>query len=103
MTNQSLTSNATRLDELQAEQLRSSRGILQAQKIAERYIVKRQTLTNRKEECNKSIRDLGALPQDAYRKYTEEKQPEKASIGGSISLVLVAAYHSSLTAGQETA
>ena len=78
--NQSLASNSARLDELQAEQLKNSRGILQAQKTAERYIVKRQTLTNRKEECNKSIRDLGVLPGEAYQKYTKETQPEKVSI-----------------------
>ncbi|KAG7561878.1 hypothetical protein FFLO_02695 [Filobasidium floriforme] len=71
--NQSLAANAARLDELQTQQLQNSRGILQAQKTAERYIVKRQTLTNRQEECNKSIRDLGVLPEEAYKKYTDAR------------------------------
>jgi structural maintenance of chromosome 3 (chondroitin sulfate proteoglycan 6) len=71
--NQSLAANGARLDELQTQQLQNSRGILQAQKTAERYIVKRQTLTNRQEECNKSIRDLGVLPEEAYKKYTDAR------------------------------
>ena len=101
--NQSLVSNSARLDELQAEQLKNSRGILQAQKTAERYIVKRQTLTNRKEECSKSIRDLGVLPGEAYQKYTKETQPEKVSIQIGSRLPCAMLTVTRTAAGQEAA
>jgi structural maintenance of chromosome 3 (chondroitin sulfate proteoglycan 6) len=77
--NRNVAGNSTRLDKLQSEQLKNSRGILQAQKTAERYIIKRQTLLNRREECNKSVRDLGVLPEEAFHKYTNEAQVEKVS------------------------
>ena len=75
--NRNVAGNSTRLDKLQSEQLENSRGILQAQKKAERYIIKRQTLLSRREECNKSVRDLGVLPEEAFHKYTKEAQVEK--------------------------
>ena len=75
--NRNVAGNSTRLDKLQSEQLENSRGILQAQKKAERYIIKRQTLLSRREECNKSVRDLGVLPEEAFHKYTNEAQVEK--------------------------
>ncbi len=69
-----------RSDELNTLQLESSRGILKAQKAAERYVNKRQTLLQRKEECSKKIRDLGVLPEEAFAKYTDRSQkPEKVS------------------------
>lgn len=42
---------------------------MKVQKSAERYLIKRQTLQVRKEECNNAIRDLGVLPADAFTKY----------------------------------
>jgi hypothetical protein len=30
-------------------------------------------LNNRKDECNRNIRDLGVLPEEAFEKYTGEK------------------------------
>ena len=30
-------------------------------------------LMQRKEECNRDIRDLGVLPEEAFEKYTNEK------------------------------
>lgn len=73
-----IATNGSRLDELQAAQMENSRGILRAQKAVERYITKRQTLLTRKDECNKSIRDLGVLPDEAYTKYVDEPS-EKVS------------------------
>lgn len=75
--NQLLATNASKLEKLQSEQVENSRGILKAQKAAERYLAKRSTLLSRKEECNKSIRDLGVLPEEAYTKYTSESQTER--------------------------
>jgi structural maintenance of chromosome 3 (chondroitin sulfate proteoglycan 6) len=73
-----IATDATRLEELQTAQMENSRGILKAQKAVERYITKRQTLLTRKDECNKSIRDLGVLPEEAYTKYVKEPS-EKVS------------------------
>ncbi|KAF9066420.1 structural maintenance of chromosome protein 3 [Rhodocollybia butyracea] len=61
------------LDELQAQQLDDGRNISRQQKITERYLAKRQMLVSRKDECNRSIRDLGVLPEEAFEKYTSEK------------------------------
>lgn len=49
------------------------RGISKQQKSTERYLAKRQMLLNRKDECNRNIRDLGVLPEEAFEKYTNEK------------------------------
>lgn len=43
------------------------------QKNTERYLAKRNMLMNRKDETNRSIRDLGVLPEEAFEKYTNEK------------------------------
>ena len=43
------------------------------QKSTERYLAKRQLLTTRRDECNKNIRDLGVLPEEAFEKYTNVK------------------------------
>lgn len=74
-----ISTNAARLEELQAAQMENSRGILKAQKAVERYITKRQTLLTRKDECNKSIRDLGVLPEEAYTKYVKQSSEKVSS------------------------
>ena len=43
------------------------------QKNTERYRAKRNLLLGRKEECNRNIRDLGVLPEEAFEKYTSDK------------------------------
>jgi chromatin segregation and condensation protein Rec8/ScpA/Scc1 (kleisin family) len=43
------------------------------QKLAERYLAKRQMFSARKEVCSRSIRDLGVLPEEAFEKYTKDK------------------------------
>jgi structural maintenance of chromosome 3 (chondroitin sulfate proteoglycan 6) len=71
---------ASELQELQAalekvlnQQAEDSRSITRQQKTTERYLAKRQMLVGRKDECNRSIRDLGVLPEEAFEKYTNEK------------------------------
>ena len=66
------------LEETQNEQLENTRAIMRVQKNAERYLIKRQTLINRKDECNIAIRDLGVLPEEAFSKYTDLR-PDKVS------------------------
>jgi chaperonin cofactor prefoldin len=64
---------AKQLEAVQTQQAEDSRGISRQQKNAERYIAKKQMLASRKDECSKSIRDLGVLPEEAYGKYTKVK------------------------------
>lgn len=63
----------TKLETLQNQQSEDSRGISRQQKNTERYLAKKQMLLNRKDDCNRSIRDLGVLPEEAFEKYTNEK------------------------------
>jgi structural maintenance of chromosome 3 (chondroitin sulfate proteoglycan 6) len=67
------------IKELQDAQLGNSRSILKSQKNAERLLTKRATLTARKEECSKNIRDLGILPEEAYHKYINTKSDKVGS------------------------
>lgn len=48
------------------QQAEDGRTIQKQQKTVERYLAKRQVLTARKDECNKNIRDLGVLPEEAF-------------------------------------
>lgn len=61
------------LEKIQTQQAEDSRSITKQQKNTERYLAKRQMLIGRKDECNRSIRDLGVLPEEAFEKYTNEK------------------------------
>ncbi|PPR05869.1 hypothetical protein CVT24_006623 [Panaeolus cyanescens] len=62
-----------KLEKIQGQQTEDSRAMSKQQKTAERYIAKRQMLLTRKDECNRSIRDLGVLPEEAFEKYVNEK------------------------------
>lgn len=61
------------LERLQNQQAEDDRGVSKQQKNTERYLAKRNMLVNRKDECNRNIRDLGVLPEEAFEKYTNEK------------------------------
>lgn len=50
------------------------RSIAKQQKNVERYLHKRQVLMQRKEECQKSIRDLGVLPEEAFRENNDSTE-----------------------------
>ncbi|GAA6010091.1 hypothetical protein JCM11491_005863 [Sporobolomyces phaffii] len=50
----------------ETQQLDDQRTIARQQKNVERYLAKRQILIQRKDECNKNIRDLGVLPEEAF-------------------------------------
>lgn len=67
---QELRSN---LEKAQNQQSEDSRSVTKLQKNTERYLAKKQMLVGRKEECNRNIRDLGVLPEEAFEKYTNEK------------------------------
>ena len=61
------------MEKIHSQQTEDSRSISKQQKTTERYLAKRQMLTSRKDECNRSIRDLGVLPEEAFEKYVNEK------------------------------
>ncbi|KZT00849.1 structural maintenance of chromosome protein 3 [Laetiporus sulphureus 93-53] len=71
--NAQLQEQRTSLENLQNQQTEDGRGISKQQKNTERYLAKKQMLLNRKDECNRNIRDLGVLPEEAFEKYTNEK------------------------------
>ncbi|GAA5946350.1 hypothetical protein JCM10213_006535, partial [Rhodosporidiobolus nylandii] len=53
-------------DKREGQQADDQRSIARQQKNVERYLAKRQVLLQRKDECNKNIRDLGVLPEEAF-------------------------------------
>ncbi|KAF8305004.1 RecF/RecN/SMC protein [Clavulina sp. PMI_390] len=61
------------LEQLQTAQAEDTRGMAKQQKSTERYLAKRELLTTRRDACNKNIRDLGVLPEEAFEKYTSLK------------------------------
>jgi structural maintenance of chromosome 3 (chondroitin sulfate proteoglycan 6) len=71
--NAELQEHRTSLETVQNQQVEDSRGIARQQKNTERYLAKKQMLMGRKDECNRNIRDLGVLPEEAFEKYTSEK------------------------------
>ncbi|KAH6907637.1 RecF/RecN/SMC [Coprinopsis sp. MPI-PUGE-AT-0042] len=61
------------LEKVQTQQAEDSRTMSKQQKTTERYLAKRQMLSTRKDECNRNIRDLGVLPEEAFEKYINER------------------------------
>ncbi|KAJ2929838.1 hypothetical protein H1R20_g7273, partial [Candolleomyces eurysporus] len=61
------------LEKVQAQQTEDSRSMSKQQKTTERYLAKRQMLSAKKDECNRNIRDLGVLPEEAFEKYINER------------------------------
>ncbi|GAA6014847.1 hypothetical protein JCM10207_002200 [Rhodosporidiobolus poonsookiae] len=57
-------------DKREAQQADDQRSMARQQKNVERYLAKRQVLLQRKDECNKNIRDLGVLPEEAFAETT---------------------------------
>ncbi|KIR29832.1 chromosome associated protein [Cryptococcus deuterogattii 99/473] len=71
--NSEISKISENLERVQTQQMENTRAIMRVQKNAERYLTKRQTLINRKDECNNAIRDLGVLPEEAFSKYTDQR------------------------------
>jgi structural maintenance of chromosome 3 (chondroitin sulfate proteoglycan 6) len=61
------------LEKIQNQQSEDTRDMSKQQKTTERYLAKRQMLASRKEECNRNVRDLGVLPEEAFEKYINER------------------------------
>jgi structural maintenance of chromosome 3 (chondroitin sulfate proteoglycan 6) len=58
------------LEQLQTEHVDDVRMLEHEQKNTERYLAKRALLSQKRDECNQKIRELGALPEEAFEKYT---------------------------------
>lgn len=56
------------------QQAEDARNLARQQKSVERYLTKRQLLLARKDECNKNIRDLGVLPEEAFIETTASSE-----------------------------
>lgn len=79
------------LDKIHNQQGDENAGFSRQQKSAERYHAKKQMLSNKKDDCNRNIRDLGVLPEEAFEKYTNEKMDRVSpSLGLSDPQVLTA-------------
>lgn len=61
------------LEVMQNHQAEDGRSMAKQQKSTERYLAKKNLLVNKKEECNRNIRDLGVLPEEAFDKYINER------------------------------
>jgi structural maintenance of chromosome 3 (chondroitin sulfate proteoglycan 6) len=61
------------LEVMQNHQAEDSRSMAKQQKSTERYLAKKNLLVNKKDECNRNIRDLGVLPEEAFDKYINER------------------------------
>ena len=63
----------TSLEKVQTQLSEDSRSISKQWKTTERYLAKRQMLTTCKDERNRSICDLGVLPEEVLEKYINDK------------------------------
>ncbi|KAK4057964.1 Structural maintenance of chromosomes protein 3 [Microbotryomycetes sp. JL221] len=61
-------------EKVQARQVEDQRTVSKQQKNVERYLSKRQMLLQRKDACNKNIRDLGVLPDEAFVETTASSE-----------------------------
>lgn len=75
---ESLTSQIAALEKERekkdGQQAEDGRDIARQQKAVERYLAKRQLLTVRRDVCNKNIRDLGVLPEEAFAENTASSE-----------------------------
>src|SRR5579863_3264964 len=68
-----LQEHRSNLELMQNQQAEDGRSMAKQQKNTERYLAKKNLLVNKKDECNRNIRDLGVLPEEAFDKYVNDK------------------------------
>lgn len=78
--NQAIAKKEKEFEALHMKQNEDSRGFAKQQKNVERYLAKRQMLIARKDENSKKIRELGALPPDAFEKHKKNVAMNKVSV-----------------------
>ncbi|KAK4703751.1 structural maintenance of chromosome 3 (chondroitin sulfate proteoglycan 6), partial [Phenoliferia sp. Uapishka_3] len=64
--NAQVASLAKDREKMESQQADDGRSLAKQQKNVERYLTKKQMLVSRKDDCNKNIRDLGVLPEEAF-------------------------------------
>ncbi len=64
--NQETSNCQSELSKVESQQIEDARAIDKHQKELERSLAKRALLIHQKDECNRNIRDLGVLPEEAY-------------------------------------
>jgi structural maintenance of chromosome 3 (chondroitin sulfate proteoglycan 6) len=72
----------------QQEQEELARTIERHQKRMEKSMQKKALLTEKLADCNRDIRDLGVLPEEAFKKY-EKLESDKVSLKNSSSLLIM--------------
>ncbi|KAK9465850.1 RecF/RecN/SMC [Lipomyces arxii] len=71
-----LSSKEDECSRMQAQQLEEIKSIERRQKSLERNMARRGILVQRKDEINRKIRDLGALPEEAFGHYSHAKSEQ---------------------------
>ncbi|RIB10793.1 SMC-like protein [Gigaspora rosea] len=64
-----LNQKTSKSEALKAEQSSRQQKLERQQKNVDKFLSKRKLLLQKKEECTKNIRELGALPEEAFEKY----------------------------------
>ena len=85
---------------MQSQQAEDNKSFLKQQKSDEKYHTKKALLTNRKDDVNRNIRDLGVLPEGAFEKYIYENLDKVSVSFKCLRLKLTSLPN---TVGQETA
>ncbi|PKC13124.1 P-loop containing nucleoside triphosphate hydrolase protein [Rhizophagus irregularis] len=71
-----LSEKSSDLEKLKSEQIERQQKLERQQKNVDKFLSKRKLILQKKEECTKNIRELGALPDEAFKKY-ENTDPTK--------------------------
>nr|CAG8515499.1 7112_t:CDS:10 [Entrophospora candida] len=75
----------TESETLKSEQAERQQQLERHQKDVDKFLSKRKLLLQKKDECTKNIRELGALPEEAFEAYVNE---ESASLLTKLHMVL---------------
>ena len=68
------------MEKIQSQQAEDNKAFSKQQKSDEKYHGKKALLTTKKDEANRNIRDLGVLPEEAFKKYINEKNLDKVPV-----------------------
>ncbi|KAI5476815.1 chromosome segregation protein, SudA [Pseudohyphozyma bogoriensis] len=72
--NEEVANAVKRREQMDGQQADDSRNLAKQQKNVERYLNKKQMLEARKNDCNKNIRELGVLPEEAFIENTTSSE-----------------------------
>nr|CAG8518165.1 4419_t:CDS:10 [Entrophospora candida] len=75
----------TESETLKSEQAERQQQLERHQKDVDKFLSKRKLLLQKKDECTKNIRELGALPEEAFEAYVNEESA--SSINGLIQVL----------------